>query len=145
MRPSQPPVHYLVGTGRLSRLEKKLVEQPWVQARERVQVKLHAEDKELYVLVESQDRLQKERAMRQNRLRRYWKRLQEIRPMKDLSRDELLKKLGAAQAAAGRAHRLMEVKIPAEGQNVSPETFSFIRAISDQHGAAITETQLRFF
>lgn len=127
MRQSQPPVHYLVGTpkGRLSRLEKKLAEAPWVQAREKVQVKLHAEDKELYVLVESQDRLQKERAMRQSRLRRYWKRLQEIGQMKDLSRDDLLKKLGAAQAAAGRAHRLMEVKIPAEGQAVSPETFSF--------------------
>lgn len=127
MRQSQPPVRYLVGTpkGRLSRLEKKLAEQPWVQARENVQVKLHAEDQELYVLVESQDRLRKERAMRQGRLRRYWNRLQEIGQMKDLRRDDLLKKLGAAQAEAGRAAGLVEVQVPAEGQAVSAQSFNF--------------------
>jgi len=127
MRRSDPPVQYLVGTpkGRLSRLEKKLAEQPWSQAREKVQVKLHAQDEELFVLVESQDRLHKERAMRRNRLRGYWNRLQEIGRMKDLSRDDLLKKLGAAQAQAGRAQGLVEVQVPAEGQAVSPKTFTF--------------------
>ena len=127
MRQSKPPVQYLVGTpkGRLSSLEKKLAEQPWVKAREKVQVKLHREENELFVLVESQDRLQKERAMRQSRLRRYWNRLQEIGRMKELSRDELLKKLGAAQAQAGRAKGLVQVRVPAEGQAVSAETFSF--------------------
>jgi transposase len=127
MRQSNPPVLYLVGTpkGRLTRLEKKLAGQPWVAARDKVQVKLHTEDNELFVLVESQDRLQKERAMRQNRLRRYWNRLQEIRNLKELSRDDLLKKLGAAQAEAGRAQSLVQVHLPAEGQAVSLETFSF--------------------
>jgi transposase len=127
MRRSDPPVQYLVGTpkGRLSRLEKKLAEQPWSQAREKVQVKLHAQDEELFVLVESQDRLHKERAMRRNRLRGYWNRLQEIGRMKDLNRDDLLKKLGAAQAQAGRAQGLVEVQVPAEGQAVSPKTFTF--------------------
>jgi len=129
MRQSQPPVHYLVGTpkGKLSGLEKKLAEQPWVQARENVQVKLHQEDSELYVLVESQDRLAKERAMRQSRLRRYWKRLQEIGRMKVLSRDDLLKKLGAAQAEAGRVQGLVEVQVPAEGQEVNRQNFHFNR------------------
>jgi len=127
MRQSQPPVQYLVGTpkGRLSALEKKLAEQPWVRAREKVQVKLHQEDKEVFVLVESQDRLEKERAMRQGRLRRYWSRLQEIQRMKDLSRDDLLKKLGAAQADAGRAHGLVKVTVPKEGEPVSQKTFGF--------------------
>jgi transposase len=127
MRQRQPPVFYLVGTpkGRLSRLEKKLAEQPWVQARQNVQVKLHTEAQELYVLVESQDRLRKERAMRQKRLRRYWIRLQEIQQMKELGRDDLLKKLGAAQAEAGRAQGLVEVAVPAEGQGVSPQSFRF--------------------
>jgi hypothetical protein len=39
-----PPVRYLVGTpkGRLTRLEKLLVDQPWQQARQGVQVKLLA-------------------------------------------------------------------------------------------------------
>ena len=42
MRGSDPPVQYLVGTpkGRLSRLEKDLLNQPWQQAREGVDVKL---------------------------------------------------------------------------------------------------------
>jgi transposase len=127
MRQSDPPVQYLVGTpkGRLTRLEKKFSAQPWVQAREKVQVKLLPEDNELFVLVESQDRLHKERAMRQRRLRHYWRRLQEIGQMKDLERDELLKKLGAAQAEAGRAQGLVQVTVPAEGQAVSPQTYRF--------------------
>lgn len=127
MRQSDPPVQYLVGTpkGRLTRLEKKLAEQPWAQAREKVQVKLHEEEGEVFVLVESQDRLQKERAMRRNRLRQYWRRLIEIREIKDLSRDDLLKKLGAAQAQAGRAQGLVQVQVPAEGQAVNRQTFTF--------------------
>jgi transposase len=127
MRQSDPPVQYLVGTpkGQLTRLEKKLADQPWVQAREKVQVKLHTQDNELFVLVESQDRLQKERAIRKSRLRRYWNRLVEIREMKELSRDDLLKKLGAAQAQAGRTQGLVQVQVPQEGQAVSVETFSF--------------------
>jgi len=42
MRHSDPPVKYLVGTpkGRLSRLEKQLLEKPWQQARSGVEVKL---------------------------------------------------------------------------------------------------------
>ncbi len=127
MRQSQPPGHYLVGTpkGKLTGLEKKLAEQAWVQAREKVKVKLHKEDHALYVLVESQDRLAKERAMRQSRLRRYGKRLPEIGKMKDLRRDDLLKKLGAAQAEAGRAQGLVPVHVPAEGQEVNPQNFHF--------------------
>lgn len=127
MRHSDPPVQYLVGTpkGRLTQLEEKLSELPWVEAREKVQVKLCAEDQELYVLVESQDRLQKERAMRKSRLRRYLKRLAELRSMKDLHLHDLLKKLGAAQADAGRAHRLVEVQEPQPGQEVNEQTFAY--------------------
>ena len=127
MRQSDPPVQYLVGTpkGRLTQLEKKLADVPWVAAREKVQVKLCPQERELYVLVESQDRLQKERAMRQTRLRRYWKRLGELRRMKDLHRDDLLKKLGAAQADAGRAQGLVEVQEPEPGQEVNEQTFRY--------------------
>jgi transposase len=127
MRASQPPVRYLVGTpkGRLTRLEKKLTDLPWTQARDQVQVKLLAEAGEVYVLVQSQARVDKERAMRRRRLKRLWTRLKELRAMKDLSRDDLLKKLGVAQSHAGRVASLVEVKEPAEGQPVNPQTFSF--------------------
>jgi len=45
--------------------------------------------------------------------------------MKELSRDDLLKKLGTAQAQAGRVASLVEVKVPAEGHPVNTQTFSF--------------------
>jgi len=127
MRASQPPVRYLVGTpkGRLTKLEKALRALPWRQARPQVQVKLLAEEGELYVLVNSQARVDKERAMRRRRLKKLWARLKELRRMKDLSRDELLKKLGAAQAQAGRVASLVEVKVPAEGQRVNAQSFDF--------------------
>jgi hypothetical protein len=127
MRASQPPVRYLVGTpkGRLSKLEKKLTGLPWTQARDQVQVKLLPQDGEVYVLVNSQARVCKERAMRRRRLRRLWARLKELRRMKDLGRDDLLKKLGVAQAQAGRVASLVKVNEPAEGQPVNPQTFSF--------------------
>ena len=66
MRTSDPPVQYVVGTpkGRLTALERALAEQPWAQAREKVRVKLLAQDEELYVFAESADRIAKERAMR---------------------------------------------------------------------------------
>ena len=48
--------------GRLNRLEKHLLEKPWQKAREGVQVKLLAEDGELYVFAQSADRVTKERA-----------------------------------------------------------------------------------
>src|SRR6266702_4852815 len=59
MRNSDPPVQYLVGTpkGRLNRLEKHLLEKPWQDAREGVKVKLLAEDGELYVFAQSDDRV----------------------------------------------------------------------------------------
>ena len=127
MRASQPPVQYLVGVpkGRLTQLEKKLTELPWREARDQVQVKLLPEEGEVYVLVNSQARVDKERAMRRRRLKKLWARLKELRAMQDLSRDDLLKKLGVAQAAAGRVASWVEVNVPPEGQPVSPQTFTF--------------------
>jgi hypothetical protein len=61
MRAADPPMHYLVGTpkGRLTRLEKHLVAKPWQEARPGVQVKLLAQEGELYVLAQSRDRVAK--------------------------------------------------------------------------------------
>jgi len=83
MRASDPPVQYLVGTpkGRLSRLEKDLLAKPWQQARQGVQVKLLAEDNELYIFAESADRVTKERAMRRRQMKWLWRRLRELTAM----------------------------------------------------------------
>ena len=103
---------YLVGTpkGRLTKLEKAFVQQPWATVREGVQVKQLATKEDVYVLAQSEARIDKERAMRRKRLRRYVKRLQELQGQ-TLTRDALLMKVGAARQGAGRAARLVQVLI----------------------------------
>jgi len=115
MRGSDPPVQYLVGTpkGRLSRLEKQLLAMPWQQARAGVAVKLLAEDGELYVFAESVERVSKERAMRRRQLKWLWKRLRELATM-EISREEMLMKLGAARARAPTAWRLVDIEMDKE-------------------------------
>ena len=92
-------MQYLVGTpkGRLTRLEQALLDKPWHAARPGVQVKLLAQDDELYVFAESRDRIAKERAMRRRQLKWLWARLNKLSTM-SLTRDALLMKLGAAQS-----------------------------------------------
>src|SRR5438552_1892489 len=126
MRQSDPPIYYLVGTpkGRLSRYEEELLERPWQVVREGVQVKLLPQEKELYVLAQSNDRVNKERAMRRRRLKGLVKRLKELQKM-DLSRDQLLLKLGAAKAQSPAAWRLVNVEVPKEAEPVDAQTFEF--------------------
>ena len=75
MRQSDPPVAYLVGTpkGRLSKLEKSLVDLPWHEVRPGVEVKLLAEYDDLYVLARSRARIDKERAIRKRQLKWLWR------------------------------------------------------------------------
>ena len=115
MRGSDPPVQYLVGTpkGRLSRLEKQLLTKPWQKASAGVQVKLLAEDDELYVYAESVDRASKERAMRSRQLKWLWKRLRELAAM-EIPREEMLMKLGAARSRAPTAWRLVDIEMDKE-------------------------------
>jgi transposase len=126
MREASSPVAYLVGTprGRLSKLEKEFLQRPWAKVKESVEVKLLAREGELYILARSAGRRQKEGAIRRRRLKRLWQRLRELQTQ-DLTRDELLLKLGAAKAEAGRAYRLVEVCVPKAEQPVNTETFSF--------------------
>ena len=126
MRASDPPIHYLVGTpkGRLTRYEKQLLELPWQVVREGVQVKLLPQDKELYVLAQSADRVNKERGMRRRQLKGLVKRLKELQKM-ELSRDQLLLKLGAAQQQFPAGWRLVAVDVREAGPAVKAQNFSF--------------------
>src|SRR5215470_13228267 len=120
MRQADPPVTYLVGTpkGRLTKLEKDLLKLPWQAVRQGVDVKLLKRDEELYVLAQSHHRVLKERAIRRRKLKWLWARLKEISAM-ELSRDELLMKLGAARSKAPAAWRLVDVEVAAEGATFS--------------------------
>jgi transposase len=126
MRASDPPIYYLVGTpkGRLTRYEKQLLELPWQVVREGVQVKLLSQDKELYVLAQSTDRVNKERSMRRRQLKGLVKRLKELQKM-ELSRDQLLLKLGAAKQQFPSAWRLVSVQVPQADSAVQGQNFTF--------------------
>jgi hypothetical protein len=107
---------YLVGTpkGRLTKLEQAFLGQPWARVRQGVQVKRLATDEDVYVLAQSDARIDKERGMRRRRLRRYIDRLRQLQGQ-SLSRDQLLMKLGAARHEAGRAAQLVQVTISESG------------------------------
>ena len=112
MRQADPPVRYLVGTpkGRLNRLESELLDKPWHNARPGVQVKLLAQEGELYVLAHSVDRASKERAIRRRQLKWLWRRLKQLSAM-TLTREKLLMKLGAAKQKTPSAWRLVEIEV----------------------------------
>jgi hypothetical protein len=124
MRRADPPIYYLVGTpkGRLSKLEKALLGQPWEAVREGVQVKLLPQEQELYVLAQSRARIHKERALRRRKLKWLWARLKEVSAM-SLTREELLMKLGAARSKARAAWRLLDI-------DIAPNSASFTYALN---------------
>ena len=120
MPAADPPVHYLVGTpkGRLTRLERHLIAKPWHEARPGVQVKLLAQEGELYVLAQSRDRVAKERAIRRRQLKRLWARLKQLSTMQ-ISREELLMKLGGARDQSRIAWRLAVIEIDGDSATFS--------------------------
>ena len=61
---------------------------------------------ELFVLVNSQARVSKDRAIRRRKLKNLWARLKELREQRP-SYEALLMKLGAAKAEAGRVWALV--------------------------------------
>jgi transposase len=114
MRSSVPvPIYYLVGTpkGRLSTLEADLLQRPWQRVRPGVEVKVLPQENELYVFAQSQDRLNKERAMRRRQLKALWRRLVQLQRMK-LTARELLLKLGEAKGRYRAAWRFMDIQFP---------------------------------
>jgi len=105
--------YYLVGTpkGRLSKLEQELAARPWQQARPEVRVKLLSQQTELYVYVQSEARIDKERAMRRKKLKWLWARLKALQRQRP-SYEQLLMKIGAAQKQVGRASALVRLSLP---------------------------------
>jgi transposase len=125
MRDPAREIFYLVGTpkGKIQQYEKKWLDLPWQKVRESVDVKLFAQDGELYVLAKSEGRRAKETAMRRKRLARLLKKLRAMRRSLP-SLVQLLMRLGAAKSQAGRAFHFVQ-QVPEEGQQVTRETFQF--------------------
>jgi transposase len=138
---------YLVGTpkGRLNKLEQSFLNQPWARVRDGVQVKRLATDEDVYVLAQSDARIDKERGMRSKRLRRYIERLKAIQGQ-TLSRDQMLMKLGAAKHDAGRAAGIIKVSIPKDASTTASLEFKLdrdkLRRVRRREGRYLLRTNL---
>lgn len=117
-------VHYLVGTpkGQLAKLELALSDRPWTAVHAGLQVKLLEREGEVYVVARSEDRRQKERAIRRRRLQRLVQGLNALK-RRPVSRDVLLQKIGALRAEAGQVRQFVKIRVPKEGEAVSRATF----------------------
>jgi transposase len=117
-------IHYLVGTpkSRLSRMEQALLDRPWSKVHEALQVKLLEQDGEVYVLARSEDRRNKERAIRRRKLKRLVQGLNVLK-RRPVSRDALLQKIGALKAEAGLVKQFVRIHLPQEGEPVTRATF----------------------
>jgi len=126
MRTSRQETFYLVGTSRakVRQYEKQWLELPWHKVRESVEVKLFAQDGELYVLAKSEGRQAKEIAMRRKKLARLLRKLRAMRRSCP-KRDPLLMRVGAAKTDAGRAFGFVKINLPQADQEVTKETFTF--------------------
>jgi transposase len=126
MRTSPEETFYLVGTSRakVKQYEKKWLELPWRKVRESVQVKLFAQDGELYVLAKSAGRQAKEIAIRRKKLARLLRKLRAMRRSCP-KRDQLLLRVGAAKTDVGRAFGFVKINLPQPDQPVTPKTFTF--------------------
>jgi transposase len=144
MRHSDPPIKYLVGTpkGRLTRLEKQLLDKPWQSARPGVKVKLLPQENQLYVLAESNDRVAKERSMRRRQLKWLWTRLKQLSAM-TLTREDLLMKLGAAKQKTPSAWRLLQIEV---AQHKASFTYRLnkekLRSVRRREGRYLLRTNL---
>jgi transposase len=126
MREERPETFYLVGTPRakVKQDEKKWLDLPWQKVRASVQVKLYANDGEIYVLAKSEGRQAKEMAMRRKKLVRLLLKLRAMRRTGP-KRDQLLMRIGAAKTEAGRAFGFVKINLPKAGEAVTRETFTF--------------------
>jgi transposase len=118
-------ISYLVGTPRamLTKLEEKLVGLDWKSANDNVEVKLLAQDNELYVLAKSKDRRAKERAMRKFKLHKYLSGLEKLR-RGCRNRDKLIERIGVLKQQTGKSHHCVELTVP-PGIKVTPDNFNF--------------------
>jgi transposase len=113
-----------------------------------VQVKLLAREQEIFILVNSQARVSKERAIRRRKLKTLWARLKELKEQRP-SYEALLMKLGAAKAQAGRVWSLVQVSLPeiprtkkARQQRVAGFAFALQEEVRKREGRYLLRTNL---
>lgn len=118
-------ISYLVGTPRrqLDDYSSELSEKDWEQVNSSVHVKYIEKEGECYVLARSRDRMQKERAMRKRKLRKYLDGLEKLKGYRNYER--FYKRLGALQSQAGKAYRCVELDIPGQKERIEAGEFRY--------------------
>jgi hypothetical protein len=115
-----------------------------------VRVKLLPQEGELYVFVESQARIGKERSMRRKPLKRDLARLALLKRQRP-TYATLLRKLGAAESRPGRAAALVTLTLPeppAKGERSARAHFDFqldrakLRAVRAREGSYLLRSNL---
>jgi hypothetical protein len=145
LRREDSGVRYLVGTpkGRLTRFEVELAALPWREVHAKLRVKLLPQDGEVYVLAQSEARVDKERGMRRRALKKYWQRLAALARLKNNpTRDQLLLKLGQAAAQAGAAAALVRVSVSADGALTYRLDRDKLRRVRQREGRYLLRTNL---
>jgi transposase len=125
--------HYLVGTPRsmLGKLDQQFADKPWQQVHEAMQVKLTEHEGEFYVLAHSDQRQQKEKAMRRRRFKAYGRGLHALRRRcreghrGRISRDTLLGRLAVLKKEAGRMASVVSIHVPDEGKRPTTQNFHY--------------------
>lgn len=117
-------VAYLVGTPKalLSKLEKHLIDKPWEAVREGMSVKLLEQDDELYVQARSEDRKNKENAMRRRKLKALLHGLNRLK-RRNVKRDYLLERVAVLRKEAGRLASFVDIRKPGADEPVNRTTF----------------------
>jgi hypothetical protein len=112
-----------------------------------VKVKRLVTEEDVYLLAQSDARIDKERGMRCKRLRRYIERLKALQGQR-LSRDQLLMKLGAARKEAGRAAAVVRVCVPKAADTATCASFEFklersrLRRVRAREGRYLLRTNI---
>ena len=110
---------YIIGTPKsmLKQFQRELLEEPWEQVREGVEVKLcpspHG-DKETFILCRSRDRLEKEKAIFarfESRIEEGLKKIQASCQKQKQSAVKIAERVGRLKGANSRAARLFDVKV----------------------------------
>jgi hypothetical protein len=145
MRTSRQETFYLVGPSRakLKQYEKKWLELPWQKVRESVEVKLFAQDGELYVLAKSEGRRAKEMAIRRKKLARLLRKLRAMRRSCP-KRDQLLMRVGAVKTDVGRAFGFVKIHLP-EAARYSAWASRFARTRGPSAGSSTPLSDRRWF
>jgi transposase len=121
-------VAYVVGTPRslLSKLEQKLIDKPWEKVHEGMKVRLLEQEGELYVQAQSEDRKNKENAMRRRKLKRLVHGLNRLKRGIErgrIDRDDLIGKVAVLKKEAGRIASFITIAQPKEGEELNRKTF----------------------